>query len=348
MKKIPSILKQKKTWTTLLVIVVVLIVLGLITSSSLRKEDKTKSVTLKPGKNISIEAAKTRTEEFINSFLMQSGSKATIKEITSEYGLYKIKVDITSDVVESYLTKDGRLFFPQALDIDQISAAKTGSSTTPADSASPVSEVTSKSNKPTVELFVMSYCPYGTQIEKGILPVLETLGNKIDFKLKFCSYAMHGEKELAENLVQYCIQKNQPEKLNSYLKCFLENSQSATCLDTVGVNKASVTSCVSQTDNQYKVTANYANKVGYQGSFPGFDVNKADNDKYSVGGSPTLVINGQDIQSGRDSETLLKTICSAFKNQPKECSTVLSSAAPSAGFGSGSAAADSAAAGCAQ
>jgi len=343
MKKIPSILKQKKTWTTLLVIAVVLIVLGLITSSSLRKGDD-KKTTLKPGKTISVDAAKTKAEEFINKFLMQSGSKATVKEVTTEYGLYKVKVDITSDVVDSYLTKDGRLFFPQALNIEEISAAKTGAdASTPANST-PSTAVTKKTDKPTVELFVMSYCPYGTQIEKGMLPVLETLGNKIDFQLKFCSYAMHGEKELAENLLQYCIQKEQPTKLNAYLKCFLENSQSATCLDTAGVNKSAAKSCVTKTDNQFQVMANYTNKVGYQGSFPGFNVNKSDNDKYSVGGSPTLIINGQDIQSGRDSASLLKTICSAFNNPPKECSTTLSSAAPSAGFGSGTAAAGGAAA----
>jgi hypothetical protein len=159
---------------------------------------------------------------------------------------------------------------------------------------------------------------------------------------------MHGEKELSENLLQYCIQKEQPEKLAAYLKCFLENSQSASCLDSTGVNKAKANSCVAKTDKQFKVTANYTNKVGYQGSFPGFDVNKTDNDKYNVGGSPTLIINGQDIQSGRDSASLLATICSAFNNPPKECSTTLSSAAPSAGFGSGTATNGAAAAGCGQ
>ncbi len=345
MKKIPSILKQKKTWTTLLIIAVVLIVLGLITSSSLRKSDDKKTV-LKPGKTISADAAKIKAEEFINKFLMQSGSKATIKEVTTEYGLYKVKVDITSDVVESYLTKDGRLFFPQALNIEEINAAKTETDTSAQANTTPSTVVTKKSDKPTVELFVMSYCPYGTQIEKGILPVLETLGNKIDFQLKFCSYAMHGEKELTENLLQYCIQKEQPTKLNAYLKCFLENSQSDTCLDKAGVNKNTVKKCITKTDNQFQIMANYTNKVGYQGSFPGFNVNKSDNDKYSVGGSPTLIINGQDIQSGRDSASLLKTICSAFNNPPKECSASLSSAAPSAGFGSGAAAAGTAAADC--
>jgi len=338
-----SILKQKKTWTTLLVIVAVLIVLGLITSSSLHKGDKTASAA-KPGKTISTDEAKTKAEDFVNKFLMSGGSKATIKDITTEYGLYKLSVDITSSVVESYMTKDGKLFFPQALNIDEVSAAKAGTDTTADTAAQPSATVTKKSDKPVVELFVMSYCPYGTQIEKGMLPVLSTLGNKIDFQLKFCSYAMHGQKELAENLTQYCIQKEQTAKFDTYLSCFLEASDSASCLDKAGVNKTTLNSCVTKTDTEFKVMANFTSNVGFQGSYPGFDVEKADNTKYGVAGSPTLIINGEEIQSGRDSASLLATICSAFNNPPAECSAKLSSASPSAGFGTGTDSAASAAA----
>ncbi len=343
MKKLPSIFRQKKTWTTLLVIALVLVALGLITLSSLKKTNSKMPVN-KPGKTVSTDVAKKTAEDFINNFLMQSGSKASIKDITTEYGLYKLSVDITSDVVESYMTKDGKLFFPQALNVAEVTAAKNGTAATdtPGAAAAPSATVTKKSDKPVIELFVMSYCPYGTQIEKGMLPVVEALGNKIDFQLKFCSYAMHGEKELRENLLQYCIQKDQNAKFNSYLKCFLENSDSASCLTSTGINTSAANTCVTKTDTQFKVMANFTNKVGYQGSYPGFDVEKADNTKYSVGGSPTLIINGEDIQSGRDSASLLKTICSAFNNPPKECSTVLSSASPSAGFGTATAAASGA------
>lgn len=345
MKKLVSILKQKKNWGIIFVILAVLIVLGFFTVSSLKKDDSKAGVN-KPGKTISTELAKTRAEEFINNFLMQSGSKAVIKEITSEYGLYKLKIDITSDVVESYLTKDGKFFFPQALNVDEISAAKTGTDGTTPEASTPSATVTKKSDKPVIELFVMSHCPYGTQIEKGMLPVVETLGNKIDFQLKFCDYAMHGEKELKEQLNQYCIMKDQGTKFNTYLKCFLEAGDGAACLDKTGINKGSLDSCVSKTDKAFKVMENFTNKTGYQGSYPGFDIYKDDNARYNVGGSPTLIINGEDIQSGRDSASLLATICSAFNNPPKECETTLSSASPSAGFGTAAASAGATDASC--
>lgn len=300
----------------------------------------------KPITTLTPDQAKIKAETYINKNLMQNGGTATVKEVTSEYGLYKLKVDITNNIVESYLTKDGKLFFPQALSVDPTSTPATAATT----GATPSATVSTKNNKPAVDLFVMSYCPYGTQIEKGILPVLSALGAKIDFKLKFVSYSMHGQKELAENLTQYCIQKNESSKLQKYLSCFLEASDSAGCLASTGINKTQLDSCVAATDQQYKVTANATNNVNYQGTYPSFPLDQADNQKYNVAGSPTLIINGQQIDSNRDPASLLKTICSAFSSAPKECQTVLASASPAPGFGSGTQAATggSAAAGCGQ
>lgn len=336
MKKLVSSLKQKKNWSTLLVALAVLIVLGLITTLSLRKGETTSS-QVKPGKTLSVEEASAKAEEFINNFLMQGGSAAKVKEVVTEYGMYKLSIDITSDVVESYLTKDGRLFFPQALNIDEISAESQGASAT--ENTQPVTMVSNKNSKPVVELFVMSHCPFGTQMEKGILPVADLLGNKIDFEIKFNDYAMHGEKELIEQLNQYCIQSEQAEKFSPYLACFLEAGDSSTCLTKAGIDKKSLDNCYAKTDKKFKIMDNFKNKVGYKGSYPGFDISASDNAKYNVGGSPTLVINGEIIQSGRDSASLLATICSAFESAPSECSAVLSSASPSAGFGYGTAAA---------
>ncbi len=283
-------------------------------------------------KEIKIDEAKAKTEDFVNKYLMTSGSKASITGTSEEYGLYKMKIDIGSESpVESYVSKDGKLFFPQAIDMDKIGGEQAAAGDKQGANNTAAVNVP-KSDKPVVELFVMSYCPYGTQIEKGMLPVVAALGNKIDFQIKFCNYAMHDKKELDENMTQYCIQKEQPEKFAAYLKCFLAEGKSAECLDK-NVNKDKIESCVKKTDADYKVTENYNNKTDWNGSYPSFNVEKADNEKYGVGGSPTLIINGQEVQSGRDSASLLSTICSAFNNAPEECGQKLNSQAPSAGFG---------------
>jgi len=292
------------------------------------------SITLmgkKQYKEISAAEATAKSEDFINNFLMPSGSKASVTETSEEYDLYKMKIDIGSESpVESYVSKDGKLFFPQAIDMEKTAQAQTGNNNQA--SAPVIPTDLPKNDKPVVELFVMSYCPYGTQIEKGMLPVLEALGNKIDFQLKFCDYAMHEKKELDENLVQYCIQKEQPEKLKAYLQCFLAEGNGSDCLSK-NTNKSKIESCVNTTDKEYKVTANYNNKTDWKGSFPGFNVNKEDNAKYNVGGSPTLIINGKEVQSGRDSASLLATICAAFNNAPEECNQQLNAQSPTPGFG---------------
>ncbi|MDP3043051.1 MAG: lipoprotein [bacterium] len=288
---------------------------------------------------IGLEAAKQKAEKFINENLMQPGSNVTIKEAVEENDLYKITVVMSNgQEIPSYMTKDGKKFFPQTLDIAEIEKKNEEKNNAPAAEADSAASVVEKSDKPKVELFVMSHCPYGTQIEKGIIPAVEALGDKIDFTLKFCDYAMHGKKELDEQLTQHCIQQEGLDKLIVYLKCFLKADDSGSCIKEVGVDGAKLQSCVSETDKQYKVTEKFNDKTTWSsGQFPTFDVDKADAGKYGVKGSPSLIINGQQASSSRDSAGLLKVICSAFNNQPEACSQTLSSTAPSAGFGEGAA-----------
>ena len=292
-------------------------------------------------KILSPEEAWVQTENFINKNLMAPGSKATVKEVTEEGGLYKLVVDVgTGQDIDSYLTKDGKLFFPQAIDIaeaeKEISEQNNTSQNTPQNTP-PASNVSVKQDKPSIELFVMSHCPYGTQTEKGILPVVEVLGDKIDFEIKFVDYAMHGQTEIDEQMQQYCVQQQGKDKILSYLKSFLQDSDSDKAMTASGADISQVQSCISATDSQYKITANYNDQSTYRGSYPTFDIYKEDNLKYGVAGSPTLVINGEKIASARDSSSLLATICSGFNDRPEQCNTQLSSVAPSPGFGTGTA-----------
>ncbi len=192
-----------------------------------------------------------------------------------------------------------------------------------------------KNEKPYVELFVMSHCPFGTQIEKGIIPVVKALGSNIDFDLKFVDYIMHGKEEIDEQLAQYCIQENNPDSLIAYLECFLEDSDSPGCLTEVGINQANLADCIQNTDQTYAITDSYEDKSTWaSGRYPMFDVHKEENELYGVQGSPTLVVNGvQANASGRDAQSLLTTICDYFENKPEECNLALSAEAPAPGFG---------------
>ena len=292
----------------------------------------------------------TRATDYVNKELIQQG-KAIVSVVGREGDMYKLEVDYNGQKIPSYISKDGKRFFPQAMDISGDKITESGTKNTVTESSPVVDTVEKKSDKPVVELFVMSHCPYGLQMEKGIIPAVKTLGSKIDFKIKFNDYAMHGEKELKEELSQYCIQKEQTDKYLAYLSCFTKDGDSGVegCFSSAKIDKNKLETCVAKTDKEFKVLENFNNKVGYKGSFAGFGIFKADNEKYSVGGSPTLVINGSQSNSGRDSKSLLKSICSAFNNQPKECLTELPGDSPAPGFGAGAApSGGAAAAGCGQ
>lgn len=275
--------------------------------------------------------AKEAATEFINGTLMKGQATAEVTSIEKTDGMFKLKVKVNGQEVDSYISADGKTFFPQVIDIESVKAAVAGQAA--AAKAAPAAAMT-KSDKPVIELFVMSYCPFGTQIEKGMLPVLEALGDSVDFQLKFVDYAMHGKKELDENLNQVCIQKNEPEKLVKYLKCFLTAGEGKTCLDEVGIDTDGLSTCVSAMDKEFKITELFKDKTTWNGGrFPQFPVDKELDTKYGVKGSPTLVINGSVSSAGRDSASLMTAVCDAFNEKPEACNTEMSSTSPSSGFG---------------
>lgn len=86
---------------------------------------------------------------------------------------------------------------------------------------------------PTLELFVMSYCPFGIQAEEKIMPIVKKYGDKIDFKLRFIAQekgmlsqqditpftSLHGYPEVAENIRQLLIVQEYPEQYLDYILC---------------------------------------------------------------------------------------------------------------------------------
>jgi len=154
----------------------------------------------------------TKTLDFLNS---QVGGGVTLVSSSFSNGLYEVVVSFQGAEIPVYVTADGNSLIqspPVSFDVLAQEASDVGAQQPTA---------VPKSDKPQVELFVMSMCPYGTQAEKGILSALGLLKDKIDFELRFVSYAMHGKGEIDENTVQYCIQKEEPKKLYDYMIFYL-------------------------------------------------------------------------------------------------------------------------------
>lgn len=270
------------------------------------------------------------TVEFINQNLLTQGNTATSVSVVEDSGLYKLKLKVGTNEAEVYITKNGKLLFINGV-IDMAPATTTGGTQT----ESGTTVQSEKSDRPDVKLFVMSYCPYGLQAEKMYLPVYNLLKDKADMGIYFVNYAMHGEKEITENLRQYCIQKEQIAKYADYLSCFVKAGDATGCLTSAKIDKTKLASCQTATDGQYKITANYEDKTTWlNGNYPVFNVDAGLNEQYKIQGSPTVVINGTVVNiNPRSPEQFKQVICQAFNIAPAECSQSLSNDAASVSFG---------------
>ena len=110
--------------------------------------------------------------------------------------------------------------------------------------------------KPTVQLFVMSYCPFGVQAEEKLIPIVKKFGEQIDFKLQFIAQAkeetsaqditpftsLHGYPEVAENIRQLLIAQEYPDRYLDYILCRgkkLDKSWEA-CAEKLGIDVAKI------------------------------------------------------------------------------------------------------------
>lgn len=175
-----------------------------------------------------------------------------------------------------------------------------------------------KVERPVADLYIMSYCPYWLQAQKWYLEVMSKLGKVADVNIKWVPYVMHGQKEADENVVQYCIGKEQKEKYVPYLNCFLkEEWKWMECIKEAKIDEKQLTSCIDATKKEFKVDEKMADKSK---QYPEFDINKDEAWKVWVQWSPTFVLNGIKMDKvWRNAKAYADAICSTFKNKPKDC-----------------------------
>ena len=110
--------------------------------------------------------------------------------------------------------------------------------------------------KPTLELFVMSYCPFGVQAEEKIIPIVKKFGDTVDFKLQFIAKekqdpspqditpfrSLHGYPEVAESIRQLLIRQEYPDRYLDYILCRGKklNKSWEDCAEKLGVDVAKI------------------------------------------------------------------------------------------------------------
>jgi glutaredoxin len=263
---------------------------------------------------------------YVNTNLVAANATATLVSVNEKDGVYQIAARYQEQDVVFYATKNCGYIF------SGIHNMKPTPTPTPASSLQPTPSPTTaiapvKSARPSVELFVMSFCPYGVQAENLMQPVVGLFGTKANITVRYIANvqgttvdsvtSLHGASEAKEDLRQLCIAKYYPQKVWPYLTAFNAQCypgwQNATQLESCQKN---VTATLGITDIETCASGS-----------EGLALLKAEGaitSSYKVTGSPTLIINGQRYSGSRTTEAYKQTICARFETPPAECSVNLS------------------------
>jgi len=251
---------------------------------------------------------------FINNVMLQGSAEASlVGDIEEEAGLYKFNLKVGAEEFPSYVSKDGKLLFPQAIPLET-------EETEEAEAPAATCEEIAKAETPILEAFVVSYCPFGLQMQRILVEIMEQapelqdnikisyMGEVVDGKVA----AMHGDLEAEENLRQICLREEQKDKFLNYLSCFIQAGESELCLTQASVDTAELSSCMEAEDRGAK--------------YAGEDF--ASEKDYGVTGSPTLILNGKKESEfnfgGRTAQAVKSLLCCSFNEEPENCSLELS------------------------
>jgi glutaredoxin len=262
-----------------------------------------------------------KTLSFVNQELLQGQAAAKITEVATEQGLYRMKIDLNGKELDTYVTKDGAVFFPQGIKVSEF-AASSSSDVQAAPQNVP------KTDKPVVDLYVMSFCPYGNKAEETMYPVYTELKDKVTWNVHYIVgvsgttvQSKHGQPEADQNMREVCVKENYGLdafwKFLSYVNqnCGYNGACWKDAAKAANADSAKIESCVATKGLDYmKAEAAASDAAGAQGS-------------------PTLIINGVEtnsVYSYGQPNTYLKAICDSFTTAPAECAKVINSTAATA------------------
>jgi len=156
----------------------------------------------------------------------------------------------------------------------------------------------------TLEVFVMSQCPYGVLALNAMEEVLKNFGSALTFKVHYIAsgtaasgfQALHGQPEVDENIRELCAIKHygKSNKYMDYILCRNKNIRSndwESCTGSNGIAQAKIRSCFDGEGKKlHEEDIKLANGMG-------------------IGASPTWLVNGRYKFSGVDAETIRKNVC---------------------------------------
>ena len=279
-----------------------------------------KGSSINLGGGLSSQEVSDKALSFINKNLVTNGT-ASFVSANEVSGMYEVTVLYQGQNIPVYMTKDGTfMFLSQPVNITQgVTSQQTTTQTAP-----------NKTAIPSVELFVMSFCPYGIQAEQVMSPVINLLGSKADINIRFITQvqgntidkvsSLHGSNEALQDAVQVCIMKNYDRK--TYWEYLMEFDNNC---PTYLQNNTALDACWKAAAAKYGINATLIDTCSKSSAAIALlTADEQQGNQYGVQGSPTLIINGVTYNGDRTPEAFKEGICSAFTTVPTECSQALS------------------------
>lgn len=170
-----------------------------------------------------------------------------------------------------------------------------------------------------LDVHVMSKCTWSAKVLTTLFPILEKMGENIDFDLHYIAKeengewkSQHGESEIQGNKFQLCVKQhaNYTQWL-SFLKCQVKNWRKIPtgweeCAQKAKINSEQIKTCANG-DEGTKLLVN---------SF------KYSQEKHATG-SPTIFLADKPYTGGRTEASFGRAICDQFKKRkPEHCNNI--------------------------
>jgi hypothetical protein len=170
----------------------------------------------------------------------------------------------------------------------------------------------------TVQLYVMSQCPFGVQAENSFAAAIDHLGDAIDLQVDFIGergadgtlISMHGPREVRADMVQACAQHLSPRWFE-LIRCQNRNTREIdtnweTCAADLHMPVDRIRACAEGQLGERLLGASFE-RTRLKGTRS----------------SPTIYIAGHEYEGGRKPVELMRAVCSAYGDEkPSACDDI--------------------------
>ena len=162
----------------------------------------------------------------------------------------------------------------------------------------------------TLDLFVMSQCPYGVQAEDTIIPAVKALGDDVDFNIYYIAQdagngvfqSLHGTPEVLGNIAQLCVREHAEDKFLDFILCQNKNYQAIPqnwkqCAGELGIEISAIEACYDGDEGKALLSESVAVS-----------------NEYGAQGSPTIYVNGEEYTGSRDGLAITSALCQGINS----------------------------------